>query len=160
MAYATTPVRRMTRTFLFHLLVAVSAFVMIYPILWLAASSLKPAGEIWTRVLSLVPNEPTFVNYVNGWQGFGGVTFGTFFRNSIVISVMGTVFVIMSSTVIAYGFARIDFPGKNVWFSCMLATLMLPVQIKIIPQYVFFGYLGWINTFLPLVVPQLFGEAF
>jgi multiple sugar transport system permease protein len=133
---------------------------MIYPILWLAASSFKPGGEIWTRVLSLIPQHPTLENYRNGWQGFGGINFGTFFKNSFIIATLETLFVVSSSTMLAYGFARIDFPGKNLWFSCMLATLMLPVQIKIIPQYIFFGYLKWINTFLPLVVPKLFGEAF
>jgi multiple sugar transport system permease protein len=160
MAHAASPLRKKTQTFLFHFLAGASAFLMIYPILWLAASSFKPAEEIWTRVLSLIPQNPTFKNYINGWQGFGGLTFGTFFKNSIIISGLETLFVIISSTIISYGFARISFPGKGLWFSCMLATTMLPDQIKIIPQYIFFGYLGWINTFLPLLVPKLFGEAF
>ncbi|MCX7787424.1 MAG: carbohydrate ABC transporter permease, partial [Spirochaetes bacterium] len=108
----------------------------------------------------LIPQHPTIENYINGWKGFGGLTFGTFFKNSFIIATLETLFVVTSSTIVAYGFARIDFPGKNFWFSCMLATLMLPVQIKIIPQYIFFGYLKWINTFLPLIVPKLFGEAF
>ncbi len=160
MGHATTPFKKKIHTMLFHLSVGAFAFLMIYPILWLAASSFKPGGEIWSRVLSLIPQHPTFENYMNGWKGFGGITFGTFFKNFFIIAALETLFVVTSSTIVAYGFARIDFPGKNLWFSCMLATLMLPVQIKIIPQYIFFGYLKWINTFLPLIVPKLFGEAF
>lgn len=145
---------------LFHLIIGVLGLVMIYPLLWLAASSFKPASEIWTRVNSLIPAAPTLANYVNGWKGFGGVGFDVFYKNSFIYSGVGTLFAILSSAVVGYGFARIDFPGKNFWFACMISTLMLPAQIQIIPQYIMFSRLGWINTFLPLLVPRLFGQAF
>jgi multiple sugar transport system permease protein len=88
------------------------------------------------------------------------VSFAIYYRNTIFYATVGTVAAIVSSTVVAFGFARIDFPGKSIWFSCMIATLMLPSQIQIIPQYIMFQRIGWINSYLPLIVPRLFGQAF
>lgn len=150
----------MVNTVVFHAVIGVMGLVMIYPLLWLASSSLKPASEIWTRVSKLIPAAPTLDNYINGWKGFGSVGFDTFYLNSFVYSGFGTLFTVVSSAVVAYGFARINFPGKKFWFACMLSTLMLPAQIQIIPQYIMFSRLGWVNTFLPLLVPRLFGQAF
>jgi len=92
--------------------------------------------------------------------GFGGVTFTTYFRNSLIVTGISTVAAVFSSAVVAYGFARIRFAGRGFWFAVMLATLMLPVQVQIIPQYIMFSKLGWINTYLPLIVPHFFGGAF
>jgi multiple sugar transport system permease protein len=144
----------------YHLGLWLLCLVMIYPILWLVGSSLKPAGEIWTRVTALLPHVPTLENYVNGWRGFGGVSFAVYYRNTILYATVGTLAAIASSAVVAFGFARIKFPGKNIWFSCMIATLMLPTQIQIIPQYIMFNKIGWINSYSPLIVPRLFGQAF
>jgi multiple sugar transport system permease protein len=152
--------RQFTQTFGYHLGVSLLCLLMIYPILWLAGSSFKPAGEIWTRVYSLIPHAPTLENYTNGWRGYGGVTFTTYYWNTIFYSTVGTLAAIASSAVVGFGFARIRFPGKNIWFSCMIATLMLPSQIQVVPQYIMFSKLGWINSYLPLIVPRLFGQAF
>lgn len=134
--------------------------VMIYPLLWLVASSFKDGSEIFTNAGSLIPQEFTWENYSSGWAGFGGITFATFFLNSFTIAVASTVGAVASSAVVAYGFARVPFFGRRFWFVCMLLTLMLPAQVQIIPQYIVFSELGWINTFLPLVVPKFFGQAF
>ena len=152
--------RKLGRTFIYHLIVAAFGFVMIYPILWLFASSLKSADEIWTNASSLIPQEVTFRNYLVGWAGFGGVTFTTFFTNSFIYAGVVTVAAVFSSAVVAYGFARIQFVGRNFWFSCMMITLMLPVQVQIIPQYIVFSQLDWVNTFKPLLIPHFFGRAF
>lgn len=160
MGYKNATTNRALGTVGFHVTIGFFGLVMIYPVLWLAASSLKPAGEIWTRVNSLIPLAPTFQNYLNGWKGFGGVGFDVFYLNSFLYSALGTIFAIVSSAVVGFGFARIEFPGKNIWFACMLTTLMLPAQIQIIPQYILFSRMGLINTFLPLLIPRLFGQAF
>ncbi|MCK6624619.1 MAG: carbohydrate ABC transporter permease [Anaerolineae bacterium] len=133
---------------------------MIYPILWLFASSLKASDEIWTNVTSLIPDRLAFENYPNGWAGFGGVTFGTFFANSFFYAGIGTVTAVLSSALVAYGFARIRFAGRSFWFTCMMLTLMLPVQVQIIPQYIVFNWLEWVNTFYPLLLPRFFGIPF
>lgn len=145
---------------IYHLAVAFIAVVMLYPILWMFASSLKARDEIWTNVNSLVPEEVHFENYENGWQGFGGITFLTFYKNSFIYAGLGTLFQVSTSAFIAYGFSRVTFRGRSIWFSIMLLTLMLPTQVLIIPQYIIFSKLGWINTFYPLLLPRLGGEVF
>jgi multiple sugar transport system permease protein len=152
--------RRLLGSFGYHLGLSLFCLAMIYPILWLAASSFKPAGEIWTRVSSLIPRAPTLENYVNGWRGYGGVSFAVYYRNTIFYATVGTLAAIVSSAVVAFGFARLRFPGKYLWFSCMIATLMLPAEIQTIPQYIMFSRIGWINSYLPLILPRLFGQAF
>lgn len=144
---------------IFHVGVIIFGFIMIYPLLWLAASSLKGPEEIFTRVASLIPRDFSWSNYVTGWQGFGGTTFTVFYKNSLIYAVFGTLFATFSSAFVAFGFARIHFRFKGFWFACMLATLMLPVQIQIVPQYILFSQLGWVNTFFPLLVPPLLCQA-
>jgi multiple sugar transport system permease protein len=148
------------RSLLFHLVVGGFCLIMLYPILWMVSSSLKGPSAIWTTVTQLIPEEFAWQNYVEGWQGFGGVTYTTFFKNSFIVAGLGTIFSVMSSAIVAYGFARIRFKGRNFWFTCMLVTLMLPGQILLIPQYIIFQKLGWLNTYLPLLVPRLAGGAF
>lgn len=152
--------RERLRTFLFHFFVALTSLTMIYPILWLAASSFKGPAEMWQRVYSLVPQHFTLENYKNGWKGFGGTSFAVFFKNSFLYASVGTVLAIASSAVVAFGFARIEFRGRNLLFACMLGTLMIPPQIQIIPQYVIFAKMGLVNTLYPLLAPRLFGQAF
>jgi len=124
------------------------------------ASSLKGPSEIWTRISSLIPRDLTFENYVNGWAGFGGITFATFFKNSFIYAGVATIGAVASSAVVAYAFAKIRFVGRGFWFTVMMLTIMLPVQILLIPQYIVFSKLGWINTFKPLLIPRFFGNAF
>lgn len=145
---------------LYHLGVGLACVFMIYPLVWLIASSFKPRDEIFTQAASLIPQNFTLQNYVDGWRGFGGVTFTTFFTNSFVIAGVGTAAVVVSSALVAFGFGRLRFKAKKFWFSCMLLTLMLPAQVQIIPQYILFSKLDWINTYLPLLVPRFFGQAF
>jgi multiple sugar transport system permease protein len=159
------PVRRQRRPeairgIAFHTAVVALGFVMIYPLLWMLASSFKGPSEIWTNVSSLIPREVTLENYVIGWRGFGGVTFTTFFRNSLFVTGISTLATVFSSAVVAYGFARIRFAGRGFWFALMLATLMLPIQVQIIPQYLVFNKLGWVNTYIPLILPHFFGGPF
>jgi multiple sugar transport system permease protein len=153
-------VKQFRDSLVYHVGVGVLGILMLYPILWLISSSLKPADQIWTTVYDLVPAEIKLENYVNGWEGFGGITFTTFYRNSFVYTILSTVFTVVSSAVVAFGFARIQFRGKRIWFSVMLLTLMLPDQVLIIPQYIVFSQLDWLNTFLPLLIPKLGGSVF
>ncbi|MCB0210691.1 MAG: carbohydrate ABC transporter permease [Anaerolineae bacterium] len=152
--------KKITRTIIYQVSVFLLGVVMIYPILWLFASSLKAPDEIWTNVSSLIPENPTFENYASGWAGFGGVTFATFYLNSFIYAGVTTIATVMSSAVVAYGFARIRFFARSFWFTCMILTLMLPIQVQIIPQYIVFSWLGWINTFIPLLLPRFFGNPF
>jgi multiple sugar transport system permease protein len=126
----------------------------------MVASSLKETSDIWTDATSLIPKNLTFQHYIDGWAGFGGITFATFWRNSFIYAGLGTIASVASSAVVAYAFAKIRFVGRGFWFSVMLLTMMLPPQVLMIPQYIVFNKLGWVNTFLPLLVPRFFGNAF
>jgi len=137
----------------YHVFVIVLGALMLYPVVWLFASSLKAPDEVWSHVNTLIPSTLHFENYAQGWQGFGGITFATFYKNSFIYAGFGTLFAVTTSAVVAYAFARLRFSGRNFWFAIMLLTLMLPTQVLIIPQYIIFSKLGWLNTFLPLLLP-------
>lgn len=151
---------KLARGIFYYVGVTLLALLMLYPVAWLVASSLKAPDEVWRNVSSLVPEAWRWQNYAEGWAGFGGITFATFFRNSFIHAGVGTLFTVISSAVVAYGFARVKFRGSNFWFSVMLLTIMLPPQILMIPQYIIFSQMGWINTFLPLLIPRLGGDVF
>jgi multiple sugar transport system permease protein len=144
----------------YHGGVWILGFLMLYPLLWVAASSFKPADQIFTNVTSLLPRTVTLDNYVQGWAGFGGFSFTTFFRNSLIYAGFGTLLTVCGSALTAYGFARLRFAGQRVWFTLMIMTLMLPVQVQVIPEYILFAKLGWLNTFWPLLLPKIGGQAF
>jgi multiple sugar transport system permease protein len=132
---------------------------MVYPVLWMVFSSFKENTEIFGTA-SLIPRHFKLDAYVRGWQGVGGVPFGFFFRNSFYYVILATIGTVFSSAVVAYGFARIKFFAKNFWFVCMLLTMMLPYQVVMIPQFILFFKLGWVNSFLPLIVPMFCGQPF
>ncbi len=128
------------------------AAVMLYPLLWLLAASLKQSQEIFESI-RLLPRRPSFDAYVRGWRGVGQFTFGLFFANSLKLVVPTVLFTIGSSVLVAYGFARFDFPLRNTLFVLMLSTLMLPKAVLVIPQFLLFRDLGWLNSYLPFIVP-------
>lgn len=152
--------RKSLGTIIYHTLVASLGFMMLYPILWLVASSFKDNTEVFVRAYSLIPQRFAYENYIIGWKGFGGISFATFFKNSFTITVFATIGEVASSIVVAYGFSRIKFAYKKLWFLIMMLTMMLPSQVLIIPQYILFSKLGWINSFKPLIIPAYFGSAF
>jgi multiple sugar transport system permease protein len=145
---------------LYHTIVGLIGLGMIYPIVWMVSASYKNTDEIWTNVESLVPEKVRLENYSNGWKGFGGISFKTFYKNSFIYAGFGTLFQVAASAVVAYGFARVEFFGRRILFGLMLMSLMLPSQILLIPQYVMFHRLEWIGTFYPLLLPRLGGAPF
>jgi multiple sugar transport system permease protein len=142
-----------------HAALVAVAFVMLYPLLWMLASSFKPEAIIFTD-LSIWPAAFDLHNYRNGWNALQQ-SFGVFFKNSFIVAVLVVIGNTLSCSITAYAFARLEFRGRRFWFVVMLATLMLPYHVTLIPQYVLFQKLGWIDTFLPLVVPKfLAADAF
>ncbi|MBB5897869.1 carbohydrate ABC transporter permease [Kutzneria kofuensis] len=134
-----------------HTVLLVTLVVMIYPLVWLVGASFKPENQIFTTVNPL-PFQFTFGNYVSGWTATG-TSFTVYLANSVTVSVCVVVGNLISCSLAAYAFARLDFALRRMWFGLMLGTLMLPFQATLIPQYTIFYRLNWINTFLPLVVP-------
>ena len=135
-----------------HTLLLVGVIVMIYPLVWLVGASFKPENQIFTTI-DPIPWHFTLGNYFSGWTATG-TSFTTYLANSATISVCVVVGNIVSCSLAAYAFARLDFAFRKLWFGLMLGTLMLPFQATMIPQYTIFYRLNWVNTFLPLVVPQ------
>ncbi len=147
---------RRIRNVIHHIIVLIVGFIMIYPLIWMVMSSFKETGTIFTTANQLIPSKFVLENYVNGWKGFGKVGFATFIKNSIFISVVATIGTIISSALVGYGFARFEFKGKKILFAAMLASMMLPAQVLMIPQYLWFNKLGWVGSYLPLTVPYYF----
>lgn len=152
--------KRRVSTVIYHILVCLGGFIMIYPLLWMVMSSLKESNTIFSTARELLPRKVTLENYINGWKGFAGSSFGRFFANSALISVAATVGAVASSAIVGYGFARCRFKGRKVLFGCMMISMMLPFQVMMIPQFIWFKRLGWVGTYLPLIVPYFFGQGF
>jgi multiple sugar transport system permease protein len=135
-----------------HVLLFVAAVVMLYPLLWMIASSFKPDELIFSDPTAL-PTAFDISNYVEGWHALR-VSFTTFYMNSFLISGLAVLGNLIACSLTAYAFARLKFRGRNMWFALMLGTLMLPYQVTLVPQYVMFLNFGWVNTYLPLIVPR------
>src|SRR5450631_477158 len=139
-------------TLIYHAILCLASIAMLYPLLWMLASSFKPESDIFGSA-SLWPRSFSLDAYWRGWSGLQ-VSFGKFFLNSLLVSLSCVVGNVMSCSLAAYAFARLKFRGQKFWFALMLGTLMLPYHVTLIPQYILFLNLDWVNTFLPLVVPK------
>lgn len=148
--------KRQINRALYHVLVCAFGIVMIYPLIWMVMSSFKETNTIFLTAGSLLPEKFVLENYINGWKGFAKITFGTFFSNSMFISVIATVGTIVSSSLVAFGLARCRFRGRKLVFAAMLLSMMVPAQVLMIPQYIWYEKLGWVGSYLPLIVPYCF----
>ena len=136
-----------------HIMLTLTGLVMLYPVLWLVVSSLRPTDEIF-RNPGLVISNLEFSNYSDGWTTLSS-PFSVFLLNSTLIVVGCIVGNLVSCSMAAYAFARLKFSGKRWWFVVMLTTIMLPIHVIIVPQYIMFSQLGWVNTFIPLILPKI-----
>ncbi|EAR68641.1 putative transport system permease ABC transporter protein [Bacillus sp. NRRL B-14911] len=138
---------------LLHVIIIAIGLVMLYPLLWMVSSSFKEPTEIFKGV-SFLPTNFNFDNYIEGWTGLSGVSFGRFFLNTFILVIFCTIGTVFSCSMAAYAFARLDFKFKKVLFGVMLVTMMLPFHVTVIPQYIMFNKLEWINTYIPLILPK------
>ncbi|MGG4145124.1 carbohydrate ABC transporter permease [Paenibacillus algorifonticola] len=136
-----------------HVPIIVMGLLMIYPVLWLISSSFKPNQLIFSDP-GIWPSSFTLENYANGWRGFQGISFSRFFANSFAISLTSVLGNAITCSLAAFAFARLTFKFSKLWFSLMLVTIMLPYHVTLVPQYVIFNELHWINTYYPLVLPK------
>jgi len=145
----------------FHLFSIALGFVMIYPLLWMLASSLKSNSEIFVNSYSLIPKQFDAIrNYVSGWEGIAGQNFGKFIMNSFIVTIPSTVIGVFCSLLAAYAFARLKFTCKKFLFGCVMVTLMIPSQVMVVPQYIIFRRLELHNTYFSMMAPWIFGHAF
>jgi multiple sugar transport system permease protein len=132
------------------------AFLFVAPFFWMLSTSLKPVQEIFEY--NWIPSELVWRNYDDA---LSSAPFDTYFKNSLIITGLGTLGAVISSSLVAYSFARLRWPGRDLWFLVVLGTMMLPGIVTLIPQYILFAKLGWVDTFRPLVVPGwLASDAF
>ena len=124
--------KRLIGKIIYHVLVCGLGLVMIYPLVWMIMSSFKPTSTIFTTAGQLIPTQFVFENYVNGWKGFAKITFATFFKNSLFISIVATMGTLISSSLVAFGLSRCKF--SNVSPFVFLAVMVLPAHVLMIPQ--------------------------
>lgn len=134
------------------------ALLFILPLLWMLSTALKEPKQIFVYPPQWIPNPLKWSNFWEGWNAY--LPFNLFLRNSLIITVNNIIGNLVSCCLAAYAFARLRAPGKNIFFMLVLATMLLPQEVTVIPQYVLFTKLGWNNTWLPLMVPPWFGWPF
>ena len=132
----------------------VVAFIMALPFVWLVSSSLKLEQKVFQFPPQWIPNPARFMNYVDAMTY---KPFHIYFVNTAIIAALNQVAILLSASFCAYGFARIRFPGRDFWFAIVLATMMVPYFVLMIPSFIIFSRIGWIDTYLPLTIPFFFG---
>lgn len=148
--------QKLNRLITYLLLIGVS-IVLLAPLFWMVFTSLKPMEEVVKLPPSFFPETLQWSNYTETIESF---PFFKYAGNTLFITFFVVLGNVVSNSFIAYGFAKIEFPGKNLLFSLVLATIMIPSFVTMIPQYVLFTKIGWVGTYLPLIVPSFFGSAF
>jgi len=139
--------------FLQYILLIVVAIIMIFPILWIVSSSLKSLIDISAYPPQLIPKEIHFENYV---EAFSRGDIFVYLKNTLILIIGCTTGTLISSSIVAYPLARMNFAGKKIMFGLILATMMVPATATIIPQYIMFSKFRWLNSFLPIIVPAFF----
>ncbi len=157
--WRTKTVQEWIKNVIVYMLLIILGVIFIFPFFWMVTSALKPQYQIFVWPPQWIPDPIMWENFAEA-LGNPLLPFHLFFRNTMIIEVAVLTGRLLSCTLVAYGFARLRAPGKNVLFAILLATLMLPAPVTMIPKFILFNKLGWVNTFLPLTVPHWFGEAY
>ena len=152
-----TSVNRQSKKMLSYVLMTIIGIILLIPLLWMVFTSLKPMEEIVRYPPTFFPEKIVWENYLDTIAAF---PFWRYARNTLFITVLVVIGNVLSNSFIAYGFAKLDFPGKKLMFALVLSTMMIPGFVTMIPQYVLFSKIGWVGTYLPLIVPSFFGNAF
>lgn len=145
------------KRFLIYLMLILLSVVFLTPFLWMIFTAFKPENEAMAFPPSILPNVWDFENFK---EVFEIVPFATFYKNSLLVAGLGTLGTVISSSLVAYGFARIKAAGRGVWFALLMSTLMLPPQVTMIPVYVIWSKLGFVDTLVPLILPAFFGNSY
>ncbi|MDO4838715.1 MAG: carbohydrate ABC transporter permease [Clostridia bacterium] len=152
--------KRIVTNVIYHIFVIAFGLIMIYPVVWMILSSFKVKSEILGANATFWPKQWILSNYPDGWYGSGNLTFGTYFKNSAIVSVFGMIGTVISSAMVAYALGRVNFKGRKFWFTAMIMTMLLPGQVLMIPQYIIWNSLGAVGTFIPLLLPRFLGWPF
>ncbi|WP_169081506.1 carbohydrate ABC transporter permease [Paenibacillus sp. PL91] len=138
-----------------HLFLTLFSFLMLYPVIWWAGASLKKTEEL--SLPTIWPASPMWSNYWDGWHFSSEYTFAHFFGNTLLMELGNVIGGVATAAIVAYGFGRLNFKLRGFWFSVLLLTMMLPGQVTVVPQYILFNKLGFVDSYVPLVLPHFFG---
>jgi ABC-type glycerol-3-phosphate transport system permease component len=147
------------QTILVHVILIAGAVVVLIPLAWMLSTSLKVPSQVNKFPPIWIPNPVVWSNYISAVTIFP-VPFYIFVRNSLFMSLSVTIGTVMSNAIVAFAFARLRFRGSRVLFLVVLSTMMLPGQVTMIPLFIMFSKLGWVNTYNPLIIPSFFGSAY
>ncbi len=150
--------RRKIREILLFLLALVIACYFLFPFLWMVSTSLKTLGQTFTYPPEWIPRPVRLENYWEAWQEYA--PFNLYLKNTVVITGLAVIGTVLSSSLVAFSFGRLRWPGRDGLFLILLSTMMLPYQVTLIPQFVLYTKLDWVDTYLPLIVPTFFGNPF
>jgi len=150
------PMAVVTRALL-YVIVIVGAIIFAIPFVWMVRTSVMPTWQVYLFPPQWIPDELVWGHWT---RPFEVLKLGLLFKNNTIITVYHIIGTLLSCSVVAFGFARLRFTGRDIWFFVLLGTMMLPGQVTLIPTYVLFSKFGWINTYKPLIVPAFFGSAF
>ena len=148
--------RQALRILLVYVVLGLGAAVFLLPFFWMATTALKEQSEVYVFPPTFIPKTFRWQNFPDGWT-YENMQFTRWLFNTLLITTLVLIGVLVSSSLCAYGFARISFPGRDLWFMAVLASIMLPGAVTLIPLYVLYHRIGWLNTFQPLIVPAYFG---
>lgn len=140
-----------------HIILILCGLLFLFPFVWMVTTSLKPNAQIFKFPPEWIPHPFMWGNYP---KALTYIPFFAYLKNTLLLCVSTLIGTVLSCTLVAYGFSRIKWPGRDVLFLVMLSTMMLPSQVTMIPMFIVFKHLGWVNTFKPLIVPSFFGSAF
>lgn len=157
--YQRARTRRVIRTILLYLVIVPGAIMFIMPLVWMLSTALKPSNQIFIYPPQWIPDPLQWKNFADGWL-HPALPFNTFFLNTLIITGNNVIGNLVSCSLAAYAFARLRSRFSNIFFFMVLATMMIPNEVTIIPQYILFSWWDWTNTWLPLMVPAWFGFPF
>jgi len=147
--------REKINAYIRYVILLIVGLMMLYPLVWMFSAAMKPNHEIFSS-MSLIPKEWSLDGFINGWKTGTEYTFGHYIINTFAYVLPKVFFTVISSTVVAYGFARFDIPWKKFWFTTLIATVLLPQSVLLIPQYLMFREMGLLDSYLPLYLPLAF----
>lgn len=130
------------------------SILFAFPLFWMVSTSIKPDEDIFADPPIWFPKRVTFGHFVRAWNT---LPFNIFLKNTIIITLTATLGTVISSSLVGFSFAYLKWKGRDMWFVIMLSTMMLPAQVTIIPLFIIFTRIGWVNTFKPLIIPAFFG---
>ncbi len=149
--------KRYVRNVLLYAMLVPLSVVFLAPLVWLISTSLKSDIQLGVWPPIWIPRPPVWSNYTKAWEA---APFGVYLKNTLIITVLALLGQLVSSSAVAYAFARMRFPGRDTLFILVLATMMLPGIVTLIPTYILFQRIGWLDSFKPLIVPAFFGAPF